>query len=269
MSKAALTQFPHSIGLAPQQSQGVRALGPLTIVFPGVASGLLQSYTDDFNIEEIDGSINSIQSVWIDSTLMSLNSILTIQETGQSISIPPNSQGFVPVFAAGSMTYNITTVGATANMVQILKLTFFNSPCSPGLWKVDAGAPQFVATALNAGNAVLSVQPNGGFAIPVGNQVYVDGFLITGTGATLGGAVTAVLANIYQLPNGASGNLSFAVPVPNLPENLFFQVTFPKPLVCEVTKSGNTITSGGASLVVPAMGAGQLAASAFLFYHLG
>lgn len=269
MSKAQLNQFPHSIGLAPQQAQGVRALGPLIIPFPGQATGLIQTYSDDFQLEEMDGSINAIQSVWVDSTLMSLSATLTINETGQQISIPPNSQGFVPVFAANSMTYSVTTQNAQTTLFQLLKLCFFNTPCSPGIWRVDNGLPAQVTSTSGVGNAAMSTSLGGGFPVPSGQQSYIDGVLIGGSGATAGQVATLSLTGIYQSDVGAVSTLSIPFQVPTLPENLELMITFPRPLLCGVSKLGNTIQSSGCTIAVTAMGAGQTSSSLSVFWHAG
>lgn len=269
MSKGQLNQFPHSIGLAPEQAQGVRALGPLLLSFPGIAGAGTQTYADDFNMEEIDGTINTIQSLWFDSSDMVFSAVLSIRETGQNVILPPNYQGYVPIFANAQMTYTVTTAGASASTYQQLSMTFFNTPCSPGIWKAPSQSFSNVVAASNAGNAAISLQANGGVAIRPGSQIYVDGFNITGTGATAGGAVTALLSGIFGEVAGIIGNQPFLVPVPTLPNNLNFERVFNPPLLCGlITKSGLGIAGGAPILTVPAMGVGQTAVGAELYYHL-
>lgn len=271
MSKAQLNQFPHSMGLAPQQAQGVRALGPLTINFPGITAGVAQTYSDDFQMEEIDGTINAIQSLYFDTTQMSLAAVLTIQETGQVLTLPANSQGYIPIFAQNGMTYNVTTYGATTTLFQTMQLTFSNTPCQMGIWRPARDNPGFFNSVQNGGNATLNNQILTTVAVPLGAQVFVDGFAITGTGATAGGAVVATLTSMLTASNGFTGTMSFLVPVPTLPENFSFERVFDPPIMQGlITKSGKQISAGfGVILSVPAMGVGQTAAGSEIYWHLG
>ena len=80
----------------------------------------------------LSAKIDQLQSVFIDNRLNAGSPVsLTVNETGQTISIPKNSQGFVPllVLTNSNATFTIASSGA-------VPVTFFflNVPMPAAVW---------------------------------------------------------------------------------------------------------------------------------------
>lgn len=271
MSLQQPAQFPISIGLAPQQAQGARGIGPIVLNFNvfTAASGLTNVISDDLIIEGEDGSINNIQAVYFDSSQCPLPVSFTIGDSQQTIIFPPKSQGYIPIMATNAMRYTAVGYGGggVALGYQVL-LTFLNVPVQPQIWSVMP-LTGLVAAGVSAGNTVMAVSANnnGGVSMPLGRDVFVDGFDISGNGATAEGPITATLTNISDSNwNGTATTLSFVIDIPALGTPVSVSRRFDPPLRT-IRQASNV--PGSPALTVPAFGAGNTAAGVLLYYRVG
>lgn len=273
MSLQQPPQIPISIGLAPQQAQGARMVGPIQLTFVGVSNqfGLTTVVNDDLILEGEDGTINNIQSLYFDSSACPIPIELIINDTQQSIILPAKCQGYLPVLATNSLRYTAFGYGggALAGASYTVELSFLNVPCAAQIWSTMP-SQNLVSSLVNAGNATLSLATNNngvpiaGAGLGSGRDTYIYGFDVTGTGATAEAPVTATLTNIAGLGYaGATETVSFVIDVPVLGASVNFTRRFEPPLRATRTAANipNTVT-----LSVPAMGAGQTAAGAVLYY---
>lgn len=271
MSLQQPPQIPVSIGLAPNQAQGARMVGPIYLTFSGTSistTGLTNVINDDLVLEGEDGTINNIQAMYFDSSGCAVPVALTIGDTQQTIIIPPKSQGYLPVMATNSMRYSAVGyggpgVGAFYNVL----ISFLNVPVNACVWPVT---PSFglASTTVGAGNAqIVTGANNGGFAWGAQNRdIYITGFDIAGNGATAEGPITATLTNIAGLNfGGGTETLSWVVDIPALGTPVSYSRRFEPPL--KTIRSG--VSAQTSLLTVPAFGAGNTSSSVALYYYLG
>ncbi len=132
-----LSQRPHSIGLAPTQEQGARITTPLilTSVLPG-GSNVGNTVYADLVMEDAEGVINNVQTMFVDASKMSSSMILYFEESQQTLFINPQTQGYYPIAVGQQVNFSataFTTTSATAGSISI-KLQFLNIPVSPCVW---------------------------------------------------------------------------------------------------------------------------------------
>jgi hypothetical protein len=243
MSRTQPAQFPHSIGLAPNNIQGVRMV-PVTVSFPGVQNGL-QVYTDDFQMEEMDGTINAIQSLYFDNSRNFAPMFFTVNETQQQITFPPQSQGFIPLFAQTSMSYTVQYSGQEAGEQgnAVLRLYFYNTPCQPTIWYPYSTVTALVGTGNNGGTgAAFGIFTNGNSNVFPNRRIFIDGFDIGGIGGTTAGTLGVTLNTPINTAGGEIGQIIWEFPFPETPAAFFNSIRFDPPLM---SGNGAAIPGGG------------------------
>jgi hypothetical protein len=261
------TQSPHSIGLPPNQSQGVRALGPYTIPFQTQVAGqyIVVSFSDDLIVENEDGSINNIQSLYFDNMANFFDVAFTMQDTGQTLYFPAKTCGYLPVMTSNTPRYYARIYGYSEaqQSTPFVVVTFFNTPVQPCVYSpVSTGAPfAYNAAASNAGNAALSVNLLNGSNLQNNLNLYVTGFGIVGSGATAESQGSATLTGMAILPNGSVGNMVWYFDIPATGQSVNFVRTFNPPLRAYTTPLSGSHPPGFETsqpvLTVAAFGAGN------------
>lgn len=132
-----LQQRPHTIGLSPTEAQGVRITTPvvLTSVLTS-ASKFGSDATGDLSMEDAEGVINNVQTMFVDASGMAFPGRLYFQETQQTIFISANTQGYYPI-AAGSPSHfkwNAFSHAGTDNANVTVSLQFLNVPVDCAIW---------------------------------------------------------------------------------------------------------------------------------------
>lgn len=113
--------FGISNGLAP--AQGPKGLS-LNLDFSAAVT-----IRGDFLLEETQGIIQGIQSVFVDNSQNASAVTITFGVTQQRLVIPANSQLTAPVFAVDQLSFTATSVGAV-----IVPVTFLNVPMPFASW---------------------------------------------------------------------------------------------------------------------------------------
>jgi hypothetical protein len=121
MSKFAPRQFPCNIGLAPTADQGPRYI-PITLPF--TSSNL--TFSDDLVLENENGAIANIQSLYIDNSTDATFSI-TLLESGMNITLANHTQGWFAILCHQQVSYQAIAFNGT-NYGNV-KLFFVNVPC--------------------------------------------------------------------------------------------------------------------------------------------
>jgi hypothetical protein len=271
MSLAQPPQVPINMGLAPNFAQGARMVGPILLAFN--ATNNVQptpTISDDLIIENADGSINNIQGVYFDNSQNNGSVFFTIGDTLQTLVFPPKSYGYLPILATNSLRYSAFAYGTT-NIGQFnCLISFLNVPTQPIIWNCVPASYQsrmLISSAANAGNAVLNVSL---LNLQNNKTTYIHGFDVTGTSATAEAAISVTFTNLAV--GGGFGGIAtntWVVDVPAAPgPGVNFTRRFDPP-----ARVGTNTTAGGftfdiALLEVPAMGAGQTAAGAVIYYSI-
>jgi hypothetical protein len=230
------TQSPHSIGLPPNQPQGVRALGPYTIPFQTQVTGqnVVVSFSDDLIVENEDGSINNIQSLYFDNMANFFDVAFTMQDTGQTLYFPAKTCGYLPVMTSNTPRYYARIYGLSEaqQSTPFVVVTFFNTPVQPCVYSsVSTGAPYaFSVAASNTGNAALGLNILNGGVLQTNLNMYITGIGIVGSGATVEGQGSATLTGMAISANGSVGNMLFYFDVPAIGQSVNFVRTFDPPL---------------------------------------
>lgn len=147
-----------------------------------------QSFNVDLTLLQQRGFIKTIQSVWVDNSQNA--SALSIQVAGsnQTVKIPGNSQGCLPIFVPASAQFVISCAGG-----QNATIYFTNVPLPAAVWSATsgfsftgAGYLQVSDVALDAcvsgGN--LNVSPNGTGNNNVSKPFFVADEMFTGSATT-------------------------------------------------------------------------------------
>jgi hypothetical protein len=237
-------------------------MGLRTVPVSWVFSQAFQSVTDDFTIENENGIISGVQTVFIDAGQSPAPFTLTFLETGQIIYIEPYSQGYYAVLCHQAINYTLSSYGwpsGGSNTIAI-NLQFINVEISPSIW-FSQNTYAINAVSSNAGNATLTATIAGTSAALGGliRTPFITVFDITGTGATAAGSVNATLPGLFSNEIGSTIAGTWVVNVPAISSGLgvYLSVRFAQPL--------QTVTGSSAVLTVPAMGAGQTAAAVILY----
>lgn len=268
MSKQQPPQFPHSIGLAPTGVQGVRVI-PVTVSFPG-AVNTIQVYNDDFFIEEQDGTINGIQSVYFDNSRNFAPMYLVINETQQALTLPAQMQGYLPVFALNGMSYTVSFMGSEAGEQgnAVLKLMFYNTPCQPFMWNAYANEPSYVQYAANVSGAALTATTNGASQVYPNRRIFVDGVDASVTGTISSTGMGLALSNILFTSQGQGGQNGWTMPLSA--NGGFWRQSFSPPLMAAF---GTAIPGGGYNSTNPVFSSAAITGSPVtvqlnLYWHL-
>lgn len=192
---------PTALGLNPPE--GAR-------VFPGsftfTTSNALTPQSFSANLEDLGLSI--FQGLFLDNSQSGANSAvtLTIPDFGQVISIPPQSQAFIPVLAVGArgMTVSFTAVCSASPAANfVFNWQVLNFPTQLAIWNTLSAASGFSFDA--QGNLKVVGAGTGGTSSNFGAALPAAG---TAAGARVVAGAQAYVAGNMQAPNlGTNGDL--------------------------------------------------------------
>ena len=126
-------------------------------------------FTIDLSLAQQNGIIDQIQSCWIDNSQGSGSLTINCGASGQSVTIPPGWQGFVPLLVSNPPVFLLT---ASANLTPSLLL--INVPMPVGIWP-SVGSPPGAAfadwsVAFDAASAITLLIP----ANPARRYLYIE-----------------------------------------------------------------------------------------------
>lgn len=90
-------------------------------------------YTGDLYEVIENGALTLVQSLFVDNADVAETVIILISGSYHRIEVPPNSQGFIPVFSAGTSAFSVSST-ATSGTTQI---SFLNMPLPAMMWPVE------------------------------------------------------------------------------------------------------------------------------------
>jgi hypothetical protein len=121
-------------GIFPINNQALPAEGGVGITLAlDFTNGAIVS-SGDFGLEQMSGVIGFVQSVFIDNSLSAKPLTLTINGTGQNITIKAGQQGFFPVIPPQGGFSWIATCGPITAGVKV-PVIFMNVFLPPYLWQ--------------------------------------------------------------------------------------------------------------------------------------
>lgn len=185
---------------------GAPAEGPLAVpvqVDFSANPGYTIDLTDLFNKKYV----SQLPMLFIDNSANTSSVTVTVQDTGQKIICPPQSQGNFAIYQGVNMRYTAQSSGSV-----VVPMEFLNFPVAPSVWSIN-GMPL-----LNSSGAVITADTildgavvNGVLQTVVnGNLVYTDA---SGTITAGGAAQTISAANAnrkaMQLQNISTGSLYY------------------------------------------------------------
>jgi hypothetical protein len=135
-----LQQRGHSIGNPPRKVQGARITIPLilTSVLDG-SSNFGTVETADLVMEDSEGVINNVQTMFVDASAMTFPMRLYFLETQQTIFINANSQGYYQIAVGQQVNLTATAFSHSgtdqANVTVVIQ--FLNVPMSTAVWIAD------------------------------------------------------------------------------------------------------------------------------------
>ena len=239
-------QRPHFITSSPLGDMGLRTL-PITLVF----SAANTTISDDLVLENENGVISGVQTVYIDNSANPSHFLLLFQESGQAIYAEAFSQGYYSCIVHQSCAYS-ASVFITGGAVNV-GLQFLNVAVQPSVW-VTQNFIGWVVQSTNAGNAIISLAATG----QAGKMNFITGFDITGTGVTAAQNIAVTLGSLAGF-TGGSLTATYDVFVPLIANgNVAYSQRFSPPL-------RSPVLGGTTTLTVPAMGAGGTASAAVLY----
>lgn len=133
----ALQQRPHSIGLAPTEAQGVRITIPLILTSVlGGASQVGSAAVGDLMMEDSEGIINNIQTMFVDASAMTFPMRIYFAETQQTIFVPANTQGYYPIAVGQQGQIRATAFSHSGTDVAnvTISIQFLNVPVNGHIW---------------------------------------------------------------------------------------------------------------------------------------
>lgn len=142
------TAFPVFNGYAPMQ--GPKAL-PITLDFTAV-----QEIRFDLLLEETNGVIQYIQSIWVDNADNLSPLILTFSQTQQRLVIPAGAQGAWPVITPDQTQVRAQTVGGVVCQVILLNVPLAPEQYGPVTVNANVSPAPYQATPANGFNNVVS-----------------------------------------------------------------------------------------------------------------
>lgn len=110
----------------------------------------VQSYTVDLSNVQAQGKFEFIQGAYVDNSLNAQKLFLVCGGTGHSVTIPPNSQGFVPLFFSQNPVLQVSTTGAVAVPIKL-----YNVPMPAIIWSVNGAGAVTVSGTVAVSDAAL------------------------------------------------------------------------------------------------------------------
>jgi hypothetical protein len=259
----------HHIGDETTVLQGARTIGPIPLAVTAGANfaGVSNFMSGELTLETDQGMLNDVQTLYFDMSACPIPVTITFVETGQTLTLPPKSQGYLPIMVASNVVWNAIAWGAPLAGTYSVNLWFLNRQVDSCVWSTIEQPQRVLAQPGSAAvNTGFTITANSNIALPSGKQLFVYGFDVSGGAVTTQGAIQVSLSNIAATENG-NGTLVWDVAVPALTAQdgiiVYFEKMCPTPLR---SANGTALPT----LTIPAMGAGQvLAPAANLYYGIG
>jgi hypothetical protein len=234
MSLASPIQNPINLNQYPADEQGARCV---KIILSGPSNGF--TINDDLTVENENGTITNVQSVFIDNSNNVGVFTLNMLETGQVISVPGLSQGYFNILCHQQVSYTAVYIGfGSAAGIANVNIFFYNTPCNPSVWQSGVN---ILGAFVNTVNALTTANLS---PLSSNQRAFLNSITVTSSGATAATVVTLSIANLI-----VNHSYNFFVPVLGTGVG-FFNLTFPQPLPCRTL--GFPITA-----TLPANGAGN------------
>lgn len=238
-------QRPNFIGSLPNPDMGARSL-PIPLVFTTSVISII----DDLALENENGMISAVQSIYIDNSKNQGFFSITFAESGQNIVVPPYYQGYWSIICG--QTVNYTAVSYFPCQVNI---TFLNVEVEPACWNTLPGCCPGTPV---VGSNFLT---NTGFGLTIaavaGRQLFLTHIYVAVSAST---AIIAQTMTLTGLNNaGIAASLVYSVNAPANSAPPLIDIGYEPPLPS---------LNGALSMFVPAMGVGSTQAAAIIGFYL-
>ena len=131
------------------------------------------SYTLELNKHETAAKVDTPQTLFFDASASTGAVTLTFPNTGQTLTLPAESAGYVPIVTTDQPTFVISGAGGGS-----VGLTFISVPLPSSVWSVAAGGATSVTAAQGLPNVASDAWPVyitvGGVATSAGNPQPTD-----------------------------------------------------------------------------------------------
>lgn len=121
----------------PIKNQTMPDQGPVAVPLGPFNFSVQASYLVDGTLVQQLGRISVIQNLFIDNAGNSSNCVVTCQQTGQSVTAGPLTQGYYPILAVQPFKFTVTSAGSTNFGVVIYAI---NVPIAPCVWPAPANS---------------------------------------------------------------------------------------------------------------------------------
>jgi hypothetical protein len=184
-----------TISITTQQTQVYNAVipkeGPKSVSVP-LNFALNASFLLDFTLAYLQTTMTVVQAVWVDNSLNASEVTISVDNTGQSIKVPPNAQGTFPVIAAIRPRITVASAGNV-----VVPTLWLNVPLPLAVWYPAGGGS--ISGTVDIGNVVT----------------------ITGT-VDIPGTVTVTGTVAVEAPSGApAAGSAFAIVTGGTPVAVF------------------------------------------------
>lgn len=255
-----LTDFPVNIGLAPNSEQGARITSPVMFTSNFVANGAPfgSVQTLDMVMEDANGTINNIQTMYVDASLSRSDFQLTFQGgSQQSTWIRALTQGYYQIACGSNVRVTAAAFVPGGTNADSVSVQFLNVPVAPYVWSTRSTIKGFTLQSSNLTGAALTLSSNGGIALPAGFQQLITGFGWDIAGAT-GDVNTRSIISTSGLVGGFGPNSipKYSVLI-DAAGGASYQFTFPQPM-CLGNGGANAFTLTTPALTSTAVTLNQL-----------
>jgi hypothetical protein len=146
------------------------------------------TYTIELNKHETSAKVDLPQTLFFDASLSTGSVILTFSGTQQTLTLPAQSAGYIPIVTTDQPSFTIVGAGGGS-----IGLTFLSVPLPASVWSVAAGGATSVTAAQGLPNTAANAWPvyltSGGTANSNTNPEYTEDVLLA---TTISGGKVAV-----------------------------------------------------------------------------
>jgi hypothetical protein len=200
MSGATSNSSP-SAGI-PVQNTRISGIGPKVVPWNGTFPGTTNfSYFVDLTQLVNQAIIDFVQTIWVDNSQNDDAVTIESMATGQSQTVPPNAQAYLPIFASSTQPQFTVTSSGAAN-VEIIFANFGLPAVAYGVNSILGGAFKFNSSGcLETSDVVLDgIVTNGGLNINTSYSETDISFTTTGASQVISAANAARQYFFVQCP---------------------------------------------------------------------
>jgi hypothetical protein len=171
--------------------------------------------TFELNKFEQGSRVELPQTLFFDASTSTGDVTIVFSGTQQTLVLPPQSQGYIPILTPDEPSFTISGVGGGA-----VGLTFVSVPLPAQIWSVAAGGASSVTAAQGLPNTVANAWPvelaQGGALNSVTNPIFVQGTVADPTyvatssppasGQSGGTALQLIGGQVYSIAGAAIGS---------------------------------------------------------------